>query len=343
MNFFSVHSLGMGKNMSKILKIIFPCILAVMLAGCSKGNNDSKAEFSVVTTIFPVYDWVQQVIGTNSDRIQLSLLQNRGIDLHNFQPSAGDILAIVNCDVFIYVGGHSDGWVNQVLAQKTNDKMIVVNLMEILCGTDVQAAQGNGDLDGHEESHHHHDNHKHNHPDEHLWLSLENSIAAVAHIAQVLSQIDTTQGDKYLENAIGYIQKIRVLDQGYKNLVELFPGQTLVFADQFPFYYLMNDYGIPYYSAFESCSGDAEASFETMAFLTEKINELELSVLMTTESPLENIAETLIASSDNQDIEILALNSLQSVSERNEGVSYLSLMEENLQVLRKAFQKGKAQ
>ena len=80
-----------------------------------------------------------------------------------------------------------------------------------------------------------------------------------------------------------------------------------------------------------------------MAFLTEKINELELSVLMTTESPLENIAETLIASSDNQDIEILALNSLQSVSERNEGVSYLSLMEENLQVLRKAFQKGKAQ
>ena len=318
--------------MSKILKIIFPCILAVMLAGCSKGNNDSKAEFSVVTTIFPVYDWVQQVIGTNSDRIQLSLLQNRGIDLHNFQPSAGDILAIVNCDVFIYVGGHSDGWVNQVLAKKNNDKMIVVNLMEILCGTDVQAAQGNGDLDGHEESHHHHDNHKHNHPDEHLWLSLENSIAAVAHIAQVLSQIDTTQGDKYLENAIGYIQKIRVLDQEYKNLVELFPGQTLVFADQFPFY-----------SAFESCSGDAEASFETMAFLTEKINELELSVLMTTESPLENIAETLIANCDNQDIEILALNSLQSVSERNEGVSYLSLMEENLQVLRKAFQKGKAQ
>ncbi len=179
---------------------------------------------------------------------------------------------------------------------------------------------------------------EHSHEDEHIWLSLENAMIVCEHFADVLSTLDSENAELYATNAQNYIAELESLDEAYEEMIESAARDTIIVTDRFPFLYLASDYDINYYAAFEGCSAETEASFETIVFLAEKADEYDVNYLLITENGLESLATTVISSSANSEIEILELDSMQSVTQEDidAGVTYYSIMESNLEVLRLA-------
>jgi len=302
-----------------------------------EANSEDPQRIRIICTIFPLYDWTRQIIGEeNLDRFDLTFLINSGIDLHSFNPSVSDIARIKTSDVFIYIGGHSDSWVENVLRGASPD-LVAMNMLDILAElTDEQPL-----LDGFCEVDCD-DDHDHNfelpHADEHVWLSLSRAITLCAAIADMLAELDPENALIYADNASAYIAELSSLDARFQAAVNEANVTTLVFADRFPFRYMFNDYGLTYYAAFRGCSAESEASFVTIISLANRINQLGLSTVLVTESSNQSIARTVISNTETADQRILVLNAVHSVtvSEARTGVTYLSLMENNLVVLHEA-------
>lgn len=504
----------------KIISVLIILMIAMeILTGCSNKNstgirsnreniNNNDKKISVVSTIFPQYDWVRQIIGENSDNYELTLLLDNGVDLHNYQPSTDDIIKIATCDMFIYVGGESDNWVEDILKNATNEDMVVINLLDVLGDsvkeeeikegmqhdhihthtsenfedTEVQdrslsdwtgewqsvypylldgtldevmeskASEGDktaseyheyykigyetdvdkieindssitfyknsvastatyeykgfeiltydsgtkgvryqfeavGDTNGAPryvqfsdhaispgKSEHFHiyfgdegfdtllkemDNwptyyeeglsgsqiaedmmaHEHEHEsDEHVWLSLKKAQTITNYIAEKLEELDAKNAAIYEKNVNAYHLELESLDKKYQEVVENATCKTLLFGDRFPFRYLVDDYGLDYYAAFSGCSAETEASFETIVFLANKVDELDLNNIMVIETSDQSIAKTIAQNTKRKNQSILTMDSMQSVTSSDiiSGVSYLSIMESNLDVLKEA-------
>lgn len=312
--------------MKRIIVLLLSALMVLsVLSGCDNKKNNNDNKLKVVTTIFPIYDWVREVLGDVDADVEVLL--NNGVDLHSYQPTVDDIAKINNADVFMYVGGESDGWVESVL--ESNKNVRVVNLLEVL-GDSVKLEE---ELEGveHDYEHDHEDEEEY---DEHVWLSLRNAKKCVEAIKDVLCELDPTNMDRYKKNAEEYIEKLELLDQKYMEVVSNSKNNTLVFGDRFPFRYLVDDYNLNYYAAFVGCSTESEASFKTITFLAKKLDELGLTSILTIEGNNHKIAETIVKNTENKNQEILILNSMQGSI--LEGDTYLSIMEKNLEVLKKA-------
>ena len=312
-----------------ILAIILSAALLTGLFGCnsshSKRPEDGKLQ--IVTTIFPEYDWMMQVLG-ESEKAEVILLMDSGTDLHSYQPSARDISRISSCDLLVYTGGESDRWIRDVLNGRINQEMKTVSLLEVL-GDKVKEEEIVEGMEGQSEEDEY---------DEHVWLSLLNAEVFVREFAQVLGEMDPINQDMYSANADSYINKLEDLHQRYKAMVESSGKKTLVFADRFPFRYLADDYDLNYYAAFAGCSAESEASFETIRFLAQKVDEYGLNCVIKIEGGDERIAQTVINNTAGRNQKIVVLDSLQSTTAREiaEGISYLSVMEDNLKALTEA-------
>lgn len=320
--------------MKKTITVLL-CIM--MILGCMNGCGTAKPaeaieKLSIVATIFPEYDWVMQILGERAKDADVTLLLDSGVDLHSFQPTAKDIITISNCDVFIYVGGESDEWVEDALAEAANKDMVVVNLLEAL-GEDVKEEEIVEGMEAEEEE----EGEEEPEYDEHVWLSLRSTAKLCGCIRDALIAADPNGKEIYTANTNAYIAKLDALDQKYQSTVDTALVKTLLFGDRFPFRYLVDDYGIEYYAAFVGCSAETEASFETIAFLANKVQELELNHVMTLESSDGKIAQTIISTAGS-DANILSMDSMQSCTMQDvkAGVSYLSIMEKNLDVLKDA-------
>ena len=314
-----------------------------VLPGNESAANTKK--LSIVTTIFPEYDWVMQLLGDNADNADVTMLLDNGVDLHSYQPTAEDIMKISTCDLFIYVGGESDEWVEDALKEAVNDKMIVIDLLDVL-GDSVKAeeiVEGMEHDHEHEDSHDEAEEHDHDHEheeeeeetDEHVWLSLKNAEVICESIDDSLCTLDPDNSQMYKSNLESYKTKLSDLDNRYSDTVSKGTTKTLLFGDRFPFRYLTDDYGLDYYAAFAGCSAESEASFETITFLAGKCDELELKYVMTIESSDGKIAQTIINNTKTKDQQILKLDSMQSATMKDvlSGTTYLSVMESNLNVL----------
>ena len=485
-------------------------------------NKASSEPFSVVCTIFPEYDWVREILGDHADNVDISYLLDSGVDLHNYQPTADDIMKISTCDLFVYVGGESDEWVEDALAEATNKDMKVINLMDVL-GDSAKVEELKEGMQDDEHDHDHskevstfeddevqdralsdwegdwqsayplvldgsldeawehksedgnmtaeeykdyytkgyksdynaisiHDDHikftdkdgkvtesdykyngyyiqnwstgtkaamyrfeavdkesgapvyiefndhiiepekaehfhirmsnesydaivdpegnwptffdaalspegvcdevighghsdededKHEHEDgeeeydEHVWLSLKNAKVLCAEIEKNIEAIDSANAADYKANLDNYVAKLSELDNSFQTLVDASSVKTLVFGDSFPFRYFVDDYGLDYFAAFIGCSAESEASFETIMFLSDKINELDCNTVFTLENSNKDIANAVINNSGKKGVQIAELNSLQSLSKDDisGGASYLSLMQKNYDVL----------
>lgn len=313
----------------------------------------SGDELKIVTTIFPEYDWVKTILGDNADATELTLLLDNGVDLHSYQPTAEDIIKIKECDMFVYVGGESDEWVEDVLEDAVNPDMKVINLLEVL-GDSVKAEEivegmeaeeehehehedGEEHEDGDEE-HEHEDGEEEEEMDEHVWLSLRNAAVICDTIGTELGELDPANADVYKNNVAAYKEELTALDKEYAAAVEAGSKKTLLFGDRFPFRYLVDDYGLDYYAAFVGCSAESEASFETIVFLAGKVDELGLGAVMTIEGPNHDIAESVKNATSSKDQVILTLDSMQSTTSADieAGTTYLSVMKSNLDVLKEA-------
>lgn len=325
----------------RFIYLIMMCLLFVLTAGCSNDtqtlgkegdglkNNDKE---HIVATIFPEYDWVREIVKGN-DNVELTLLLDKGIDMHSFQPTADDIIKLSTCDVFIYVGGESDKWVETALSEAANKDMIVINLLDVL-GNKVKEEELVEGMQGEETE----EEGEEPEYDEHVWLSLSNAETIVEYITGQLVNKDPEYKDLYEANAKEYIAKLSDLDIKYHEAVDSASVKTLLFGDRFPFRYLTDDYGLDYYAAFVGCSAESEASFATITFLAEKADELDVPAIIKLESSDGEIAKTIIETASKHNRQIVTMNSMQSITAKDieAGQSYIGIMESNLDVLREA-------
>lgn len=321
--------------MKKLIALLCMVSLSItMLIGCS-AKTAGKKKLSVVTTIFPEYDWVREIIKGN-ENAEVTMLLDKGVDLHSFQPSADDIVKVGSCDMFIYVGGESDEWVEDVLKEAINKDMVVINLLDVL-GELVKEEELVEGMEGEEEGEEEEEEEETEY-DEHVWLSLKNAKILCKYISDELCQMDPENKSTYENNVRTYISELDALDKEYETTTANASVKTVLFGDRFPFRYLTDDYGLDYYAAFVGCSAESEASFETIIFLAGKTDELNLPAILQIESADGKIAQTIKDTTKAKNQKILTMNSMQSVTakEVTAGATYLKIMKENLSVLSQA-------
>ena len=346
-------------NKKAIIAIFLIALLSLsLLAACGKasesqGTGQEEGKLQIMTTIFPEYDCVINIVGDNSENVEVSMLLDNGVDLHSYQPTAEDIMKISTCDLFIYVGGESDEWVADALKESTNPDMIVINLLEVL-GDEakieevIEGMEGHDHEEGHEddhegedhegEAHDHEDNDHEDEYDEHVWLSLKNAEVLVREVSLALQTVDSINADTYKKNAEEYISALQSLDDEYRRTISNATNKTLLFGDRFPFRYLVDDYGLTYYAAFAGCSAETEASFETISFLSKKVDELSLGYVVAIEGSDGKLADTIINNTEKKNQTLLKLDSMQAITKDDveNGASYLDIMKKNLDVLKEA-------
>ena len=301
-------------------------------------QGHATSRVTIVVTTFPLYDWTRQVLGERLAQTELVQLQQRGVDLHSYSPSAADLRKIASCDLFAFVGGESDEWADRALALSGKPNCRVLNLVKTLGA----AAKAEATIEGLPHDGHHHDkDHAHGEhareTDEHVWLSLRNAATFVKAIAAHLAALDPANAATYHANAAAYGERLAALDRDYAQAVAHAARKTILVADRFPFRYLADDYGLAYFAAFPGCSAESEASFKTVAFLAKKVDELRLPVILTIEGTRHKIAETVRRTTKSRDQRILTLDSLQAVGGATaETTRYLDVMARNLETLKAA-------
>ena len=309
--------------MKKLSALLLAVLTALLFSGCGAAKPEKSDKLNVVCTIFPIYDWTREIAGDSAD---VTLLLKNSTDMHSYQPTADDFIKIASADVLIYVGGESDKWVKEACERSPSKSRTQINLIDLL-GTKAITEE-------HEEEHHGEHTEEY---DEHIWLSLENAAELTMNISKELGKMDYKNRNIYKENADLYIENLNKLDKEYKNAAETAKIKTLIFADRFPFAYLLRDYGISYTAAFPGCSAETEASFEIVTSLAKTADETGARYIFTTESPQPLVAKTVINNTENKNQKILMLDSMQSVTEKRieGGETYISIAENNLKQLKK--------
>lgn len=327
-----------------------------------KGNSN---KISIVCTTFPQYDWVKNILGEEAEHFNVTLLLDNGVDMHSYQPAVKDIATDGSSDLFIYVGGESDTWVEDALKEAKNKDLKAINLMETLDNfvkeeevvegmqeerkslghsheksskekqeqTQKESHENSQEINGQKEAADEEPEY-----DEHIWLSIRNAEIMVKNIEKAIEQLDSDNAKVYQNNAENYIKKLDTLDKQYANTIQNAKYKAILFGDRFPFRYMVDDYDLKYYAAFAGCSAETMAGFETVTFLAKKADELQLPVILTIENSDGRIAEAVKSNTTKKNQKILAMNSLQSVTKEQlaDGITYLQVMQENLSVLSEA-------
>lgn len=327
-----------------LLTILFLCIF--LSAGCYVAGNSSGKDsllvnaaksnrISIVCTTFPQYDWAKNIIGEQTDRFNLTLLLDNGVDMHSYQPTVRDIAVAGSADLFIYVGGESDSWVADALKEAKNTKLKAMNLMDVL-GDSVKEEEVVEGMQ--KEKNHFIHSEEETEYDEHIWLSIRNAEILVQSIEKEIARLDAKNADIYQDNTKKYLQKLDALDKQYASVIQDARYSAILFGDRFPFRYLADDYHLKYYAAFVGCSAETMAGFDTVTFLSKKVDELHLPVILTMENSDGRIAESIKSNTIKKNQRILTMNSLQSVTKEQllNGITYLNVMKQNLAVLSEA-------
>ena len=320
--------------MKRILALTLILLLALScFAACGKtpaapadpttaANDEGK--LNVVCSIFPPYDFVRVIA---ADRVNLTLLLDSKTDLHNYTPTADDIMTISNADLFVNIGGESDDWAEDVIASAENKNLKVVSLLDLVNAVEEKA------LPGMQEEEEEHEEEEGPEYDEHVWTSLKNVIEIVPALTETLCELDDANAAFYRANSQSYLETLQTLEADYAAAIGSAKRKTLLFADRFPFRYLADDYGLTCYAAFSGCSAETEASFETMTMLVNTVKEQNLPYVLKIEGSDGSVADTV---SRQSGAEVRVLNSCQSVSADDiaAGITYLSIMNDNLAVLK---------
>lgn len=309
---------------SGLLKIISAALAVIaavsVFAGCSASQKqEDNGKLNVITSNFPPYDFLREIAG---DKINLSMLISPGAESHSYEPTPQDIASVNSCDVFVYVGGNSDQWVGSLISSGDNEDMEVIKMMDC-----VEL------LDEPEEEEHEHEGEEPK--DEHVWTDPNNAVLIVEKLAQTLSEADPENADYYRENADAYIEKLKKLDGDFREVIENSERKTLVFGDRFPFAYFVNEYGLDYISAFPGCSTDTEASAADISAIIDYVNENNIPVVFYIELSSGKTADTICEATGAKK---LLLHSCHNVSKEDfeNGVTYLQLMENNLENIKEA-------
>ena len=321
----------------RITAALIGAVMIFTLAACGSSESKKDGRVSIVCTIFPEYDWVKNITeGANG--AEITYLLDNGADLHSYQPTAEDILTISDCDLFIYAGGESDKWVADALENKRNKDMKVINMLETV-GDNAKEEEVKEGMQAEAEEHEEGENgDEEKEYDEHTWLSVRNARTVCQAICDDLCEIDKTNKESYQKNLDDYLKQLDLLDDDFKKLADEARQKTLIFCDRFPFRYFTDDYGFDYYAAFIGCSAETEASFETIAFLAKKVDELGAGTVFVIENSDGELARSVIDNTKAKNAKTATLYSLQSVTKEqlDSEHTYITLMRQDLETLRAA-------
>lgn len=335
-------------------------ILGMMLTGCGisgqqteqnggkEQNTEENKKISVVATIFPQYDFVRQIAG---DNVELKMLLKPGEETHSYEPTPQDIIAIQNSDLFIYVGGENDAWVEDILESMPDNGRTTLKLVDCVDTVEEEHVEGMKEERGHDhddhdeddaeheedeadhEEHGQEDTHSVHEIDEHVWTSPVNAVKIVEQIKEELCELDPENASVYEENAEAYVEQLKELDQEFQDVADHSKRKLTIFGDRFPFRYFAEEYDLDYYAAFSGCASDTEPSAATMAFLINKVQDENIKTVLKMELSNENIAKA-IAEATNADVkEFYSCHNL-TAEQFADGETYLSLMEKNVETLR---------
>ena len=323
----------MKNNFMKLAVIALASLVVPLCTSCD--FNDDSGKLKIVASIYPEYDWVMNILGEKKDNAKVTMLLDSGSDLHSYQPTPKDIKNIAKCDLLIYVGGESDEWVDNALKQALNKNMKTINLLETLGDGAKEEDEEGAEEDEHDEHDHDHDEEEVEY-DEHIWLSLKNAKLFVKTLGDTLGEIDQENASYYKNNADLYIANLTDLDSRYQEAVDAKVKDTLLFADRYPFRYLLDDYGLNHVAAFNGCSAENTVGPNTLRMLVDKVNELNLNVIYKIDGSDGNIANAVKESANKPDLKILTMDSLQSGTSQqfSRTNNYLTRMETNLEALK---------
>ncbi len=306
--------------------------LTVLLTACGFVPTEHTEKLSVVTTIFPPYDFTRAIAGETAD---ISMLLKPGTESHSYEPSPQDILLVENCDLFIYNGGESDTWVETILDTIDSSKLRIVKMMD--CANKLSEETVEGMQTGHTHDHEHPEEF---HPetaeyDEHVWTSPVNAIKITNAILAQLKEIAPANADVYQKNADAYCDNLKHLHHTFQSIVAHGKTDTLIFGDRFPFRYFAEEYGLSYWAAFPGCSAESEPGAKTVAYLIDQVKEEELSHIFYIEFSNQRIAKAI---QEETGAKPLLFHSCHNVSrdELQQGVTYLDLMRQNAENLKEA-------
>ena len=305
--------------MKKIFSLIFCVLFIFSLCCCTPQSNETEDnKLKIVATIFPQFDFARAVAG---DKAEVKMLITPETESHSFEPTTSDITDINNCDIFIYTGGESDHWIENLLENTSNKDMTVISLMDI--------------VDVHDEDEHEHSRHNHSHTDEHVWTSPKNAMIIAENICKEMCSADPENAQYYNENLNAYLNELASLDQKFTQVTASAKRKTMVFADRFPLKYFADAYSLEYFAAFSGCSEDTEPSASVVASLIDKVKEEDIPVVFKIELSSDSIANTI---SKDTKAEILTFYSCHNISKEDfeKGETYITLMEKNADSLRTA-------
>ena len=321
----------------KIKKLVVLAAAAVLIfCGCSPADNGTEG-MTILTADFAEYDWVREILGGNPSGIKLERLNESGQDMHSYQPSVKDMVKISDCSLLIYAGGESEFWIDEAAESSDKSPESILSLMEVLAHDPELSERYEGTAGVHDHEHEHH----HEEYDEHMWLSLKAAPVFIEKITEAICVLDPVNSAYYEKNSRNYIEKIKILDGEYENVIAAARENRDAFilvADRFPFVYLTEDYQLSHMAAFPGCSAETEASFATILELSDAIDIHRPGGVLVLKKSDTALAQTVIKNSSLKELPVLRLDDMQSVTadDVEAGCSFLSVMAENLTSLETA-------
>ena len=332
--------------MNKNIKIIFLAIIIIIaivfvaFVFATKTGSRNEGKLNIVTTTFSTYDFTRQIVGDNA---KITYLLGPGTDAHSYEPSAADLAQIQKADVFIYIGGEMEKWVDKVMDSGTIDtsKTVLIKVtdsIETIEETEVDGAEDHEHE--HEEDDEHHeggDEHEEGAFDEHIWTSPANAIKMIYYLQEKFAELDSENKETYKCNAEDYIEKIRDVQSKIKDVVDRKKRNRLVFGDKMPMQYFLNEYGLTASAAFNGCSTETEPSAKTITYLVNKIKEEKIPVVLYIELSTGKTAKSIADETGVKPLQIQTLHNISKTDFEN-GETYVSLMTRNIDVLKEALQ-----
>ncbi len=310
--------------MKKILTVVLIIIGIVLLTGC---NNDEIVANKLIirTTSFPGYDFARAIA---KDKANIKMLLKPGSEMHDFEPTPQDIKDIKNSDIFIYVGGESDEWIDDILDDVDTSKTKIIKLMDLVNIVEEEQVEGMEEESKEEES-------EETEYDEHIWTSPMNAVTIINKIKDEIIELDKDNKEVYEENANNYVDKLLVIDSQIREIVANSKRKELIFGDRFPLRYFVDEYYLSYYAAFPGCSEQTEASAKTLTFLINKVKEDHIPVVFHIELSSGKIANAI---SSETGAKVLEFKSAHNILQKDfeSGITYIDIMNDNIKVLKEA-------
>lgn len=310
------------------LFIILLSLFVPFFTCCGALSEDIKDtdKIRITCTSFAAFDWTRQIT-KGSEAVEVRLLTEGGVDIHNYVPSVADAARISSSDMIIYIGSQAESFIEESAGEGAE----LINLLSLLGENALEIPKSVTDD-------HDHDHHAHGEYDEHVWLSLKNARFFCEVICQRISAADEENAGLYKNNCETYVNELLDLENAFYEAAEEGRVRLMMFADRFPFTYLFHDCGVDFYAAFEGCSSESEATFETVAVLSELLKNSELGFVIITEGSDARLANTVIGTSGKSGVQVITMNSIQQVSKDRiaKGVTYIDIMKENLVAFKKA-------